>query len=86
MYNYYQNNLTSPLCSLFTRNCEIHEHYTRRRNDPSFVAHSTHLMTKGFIFQGSELWSALPSNRKEKKYVSQFKGQLKIMYKNVYAN
>ena len=44
MYNYYQNNLPSPLCSLFTRNCEIHGHYTRRRNDPRVVSHSTHLI------------------------------------------
>jgi hypothetical protein len=86
MYNYYNNNLPSPLCSLFTRNCEIHEHYTRRRNDPRVVAHSTHLMSKSFICQGPELWSALPSKIKERKSVSSFKRQLKNMYINAYAN
>ena len=49
MYSYYQNNLTSPPCSLFTRNCEIRGHYTRRHNDPGVVVHRTHLMTKSCI-------------------------------------
>ena len=86
MYNYYQNNLPSPLCSLFTRNRDIHGHYTRRRNDPRVIAHSTHLMTKSFICQGPELWSALPSHVKERKSVSSFKRQLKNMFISVYGN
>ena len=38
MFSYYRNMLPSPLCSLFIRNCDIHEHYTRCRNDPRAVA------------------------------------------------
>jgi len=72
MFNFYQNNLTSPLCSLFTRNCEFHGHYTGRRNDTDVVAHSTHLMTKNFIYQGPDI--------KEMKFVSSFNRQLKRIY------
>ena len=44
MFTYYRNMLPSPLCSLFIRNCDIHEHYTRCRNDPRAVARNSHIM------------------------------------------
>ena len=48
MFSYYINILPSPLYSLFTRNCDIHDHYTRCRKDPRAVACNTHIMTKSF--------------------------------------
>ena len=58
MFSYYRNMLPSPLCSLFIRNCDIHEHYTRCRNDPRVVARNTHIMNKSFICKGPELSGA----------------------------
>ena len=55
MFSYYRNILPSPLYSLFTRNCDIHDHYTRCRKDPRAVARNTHIMTKSFICKGPEL-------------------------------
>ena len=55
----------------------------RRRNDPRVVAHSTHLMTTNFNCQRPELWSALPSNIKERKSVASFKRQLKHLHKSL---
>ena len=40
MFSYYINILPSPLYSLFTRNCDIHDHYTRCRK----VARNTHIL------------------------------------------
>ena len=72
--------LPSPLCSLFIRNCDIHEHYTRCRNDPRAVARNSHIMNKSFICKGPELWGALPKNTKERKSISSFKRQIKKMH------
>ena len=55
MFSYYRNILPSPLYSLFTRNCDIHDQYTRCRKDPRAVARiNTHIICKG-----PELWGEL---------------------------
>ena len=64
------------LCSLFIRNCDIHEHYTICRNDPRAVARNSHIMNKSCICKGPELWGALPQNTKERKSISSFKRQI----------
>ena len=46
MFSYYRNILPSPLYSLFTRNCDVHDHYTRCRKEPRAVARNTYIMTK----------------------------------------
>ena len=86
MFSYYRNMLPSPLCSLFIRNCDILEHYTRCRNDPRAVARNSHIMNKSFICNGNELWGALPQNTKERKSIYSFKRQIKNMYINAYSN
>ena len=65
MFSYYINILPSPLYSLFTRNCDVHDHYTRCRKDPRAVARNTHIMTNSFICRGPELWGELSQNTKE---------------------
>ena len=70
--------------SLSIRNCDIHEHYTRCRNDPRAVARNSHIMKKSFICKGPELWGALPKNTKERKSLSSVKRQIKNI--NAYTN
>ena len=76
MFSYYRNILPSPLYSLLTRNCYIHDHYTRCRKDPRTVARNTNIMTKSFICKGPELWGELSQNTKESKSLSSFKKQI----------
>ena len=86
MFSYYRNILPSPLYSLFTRNCDVHDHYTRCRKDPRAVARNTHIMTTSFICKGPELWGALSQNTKESKSLSSFKKQIKNIHINTYTN
>ena len=77
MFSYYRNILPSLLYSLFTRNCDIHDHYTRCRKDPRVVARNTHIMTESFIWKGPELWGELSQNTKDSKSLSSVKKQIK---------
>ena len=86
MFSYYRNILPSPLYSLFTRNCDIHDHYKRCRKDPRAVARNTHIMTKSFICKGPELWGELSQNTKDSKSLSSFKKQIKNIHINTYTN
>ena len=86
MFSYYRNILPSPLYSLFTRSCDVHDHYTRCRKDPRAVARNTHIMTTSFICRGPELWGALSQNTKESKSLSSFKKQIKNIHINTYTN
>ena len=84
MFSYYINILPSPLYSLFTRNCDIHDHYTRCRKDPRAVARNTHIMTKSFICKGPELRGELSQNTKESNSLSSFKKQMKRHSESAY--
>ena len=80
MFSYYRNILPSPLYSLFTRNSDIHDHYTRCRKDPRAVAHNTHIMTKSFIslfVRDQSYGENFSQNTKDGKSLSSSKKQMK---------
>ena len=68
----------------FTAASDIHEHNTRNRNGFTIPKYNLSVSQNSWKFQGSKLWSSLPSDLKTCKTVYKFKRKLKTLYLSQY--
>jgi hypothetical protein len=64
MYSFTKGILPSSLQFLFIANTDVHNHNTRRRNDPHVTASQNSAMSRTFIHQGPKVWLDLPQQIK----------------------
>ncbi len=65
MHLYRTGNTPKPIVELFTRNEEIHQYNTRHKQDPRAHKWNTAIAKRGFVSQGSNLWSKVHAEYKE---------------------
>ncbi len=64
MQLYRTGNTRKPITELFTRNEEI-QYNTRHKQDPRAHKWNTAIAKRGFVSQGSNLWSKVYAENKE---------------------
>jgi len=66
MYMYSTGELPKSLTALYTTNAGIHQHNTRRKNDPHITIRHSETISKTFIHRAPKIWHSIPENIKTK--------------------
>ena len=80
MHLYRTGNTPKPIVELFTRNEEIHQYNTRHKQDPRAHKWKNAIAKRGFVSQGSDLWSKVHAEYKEIVSTKTFLKRYKKVY------
>ena len=84
MYKLNSNNLPQSICSLFTKNINIHDHFTRQCNEFHQSFARTTLSYRTIKHEGPRLWYSLDSNLKSTSTLIFFKRKFKDLLLSKY--
>ena len=82
MFKYSKNLVPLPIVALFTRNCELLNHYTRQSQSLYTAVGRNEAIYKTFTFHGIRIWNYVSTKISVDVSYASFKHSSKLFIKN----